>query len=60
MNSDAMEDLLKIESNGEAALFFVGVGKSTQTYDMDFINKCYKDMNVAPKYNEHYIPPIII
>ena len=60
MNGDAIEDLLKIESNGEAALFFVGVGKSSQTYDMNFINKCYKDMNVAPKYNEHYIPPIII
>ena len=59
MSSDAMEDLLKIESNGEAALFFVGVGKSSQTYDMNFINKCYKDMDLTPAYNKPHIPSII-
>ena len=46
MNSDAMEDVLKIGSDAEAALFFIGVGKSSKTYDLDFINQCYKDMNI--------------
>ena len=45
--------------NAEAALFFIGVGKSSKTYDLDFINQCYKDMNVNAEYNERYIPPII-
>lgn len=58
MNCDAMEDLLKVNSNSEVALFFVAFGRSTKTYDLDFINKCYKELKVDARYNE-FIPPLL-